>query len=123
MPATIGWTGSASLQAADLTLTAIDLPTFQFGMFFYGADEWFSLLGDGVLCIGPPLYRIKTVVTTGSTGTASLTLDYDSKPLSSGKGAVVAFSTWRFQLWYRDPFSGGPGGSNTTNGLVITFCP
>ncbi|GEM_PF-968993 len=122
LPATIGYSGSASISAEDLTLTAIDLPTFQFGIFFYGADEWFKIMGDGVLCIAPQLYRIKTVVTTGTTGTASLTLDYNSQPLASGAGQVVAFSTWRFQLWYRDP-TGGPAGSNTTNGLMVTFCP
>ena len=122
LPATIGWSGSASISAADLTLTASDLPTFQFGIFFYGADEWFKIMGDGVLCIAPPLYRIKTVVTTGRTGTANLTLDYGSQPLASGAGQVTAFSTWRFQLWYRDP-TGGPAGSNTTDGLMVTFCP
>jgi hypothetical protein len=123
VPATIGWSGSASITAADLTLTGNNLPPFQFGMFFYGSDEWFPVvMGDGLLCIAPPLYRIRTVVISDSTGVASLTLDYGSKPLSSGKGQVVAFSTWRFQLWYRDP-TGGPAGSNTTDGLMVTFCP
>jgi hypothetical protein len=123
VPATIGWSGSASISAADLTLTASDLPTFQFGMFFYGAEEWFpAVMGDGLLCVAPPLYRIRTALSTGPSGTVALLLDYGTKPLSSGKGAVTAFSSWRFQLWYRDPFSGGAG-SNTTDGLLVTFCP
>jgi len=122
LPGTIGWSGSASITANDLTLTASDLPPFQFGIFFYGADEWFNIMGDGVLCIAPPLYRIKTVVTTGTAGAASLAVDYNTQPFASGAGQVVAFSTWRFQLWYRDP-TGGPAGSNTTDGLMVTFCP
>jgi len=122
LSATIGWSGSASISANDLTLTASDLPPFQFGIFFYGADEWLNIMGDGVLCISPPLYRIKTVVTTGASGTAALAVDYNTQPFASGAGQVLTFSTWRFQLWYRDP-TGGPAGSNTTDGLMITFCP
>jgi len=122
LPGTIGWMGSASISANDLTLTASNLPPFQFGIYFYGADEWFNIMGDGVLCIAPPLYRIKTVVTTDVSGTTSLAVDYNTQPFASGAGQVAAFSTWRFQLWYRDP-TGGPAGSNTTDGLLVTFCP
>jgi hypothetical protein len=120
--ATIGWEGSASLSAQDLTLIVTGLPTYQFGVFFYGAEENFGILGDGVLCVKPPLYRIPTPLPTGASGSVALWLDYDAPLMSTGKGTLEAFSTWHFQLWYRDPL-GGPAGNNTSDALTITFCP
>ena len=119
MMGTIGYSGSASILANDLTLTANNLPTNQIGMFIYGANEYYKSLGDGQLCVGPKVFRIKPVVSTGFTGSVALALNYGALP--SG-GQVTAFSTWHFQLWYRDP-AGGLAGSNTTSGLKVTFCP
>jgi hypothetical protein len=37
-------------------------------------------------------------------------------------GVLVPGSTWRFQLWYRNP-AGGGAGYNLSNGLRVRFCP
>ncbi len=121
-PAHIGWAGSGSLSSQDLSLIATELPPHQFGIFFYGAQEHFAILGDGVLCAKPPLYRIGGAQPSGPDGTVTLPLDYGSHPMSGGPGQVTSSSTWYFQFWFRDP-TYGPAGSNTTDGLEVTFCP
>jgi len=121
-PARISWAGSGSLSSQDLSLIATDLPPHQFGIFFYGAQEHFGILGDGVLCAKPPLYRIGGAQPSGPDGTVTLPLDYGSHPMSGGPGQVTSSSTWYFQFWFRDP-TFGPAGSNTTDGLEVIFCP
>ena len=122
VPAAIGHLGSASLAASDLVLTVEDGPPFQFGLFFYGAQEALTFYGDGAVCVAPPHYRIYPVVMTNSWGAAEVLLDFGSPPISSGPGQVTPFATWNFQFWFRDP-TGGPAGFNFSDGLSVTFCP
>ena len=122
LPAAMGANGTASLTANDLELTVTSAPPFQFGLFFYGAEENFAFYGDGALCIKAPFERLKPVLLTDAAGAVSLPLDLSVEPFSMGGNAIAAFETWRFQFWYRDP-TGGPGGFNFSDGLAVTFCP
>ena len=118
----MGATGSASISANNLTLTVSSTPALQFGLFFYGGDEDFFFVGDGAICVKPPLNRVYPVIITDGGGMGSLALDLGSPPFSAGGGQIAPFETWHFQFWFRDP-PGGPAGFNFSDGLAVTFCP
>ena len=118
----MGALGTASLTANDLTLTVSGAPQGQFGLFFYGEGEDFFFVGDGAICVKPPLNRVYPVLQTDGAGTTSLALDLGSPPFSAGGGQIAPFETWHFQFWFRDP-PGGPAGFNFSDGLAVTFCP
>lgn len=111
------WSGSTSVGANDFALLATGVPPGQFGLFFYGRDRDFLLLGDGLLCIDQPLYRITPVVQVSPFGVASLPLDLTSPPDPSG--TIAAGETWNFSFWFRQA---SPGGFNFAGGLGVTFC-
>lgn len=117
--AVMGSSGSTSVSANDLTLLATGCPPSQFGIFFYGAEESFAFLGNGILCVESPLFRLP-VVTSSSSGDASHPLDVNDPPGPAGQ--ITAGSSWVFQLWYRDP-AGGGAFFNLSDALVATFCP
>jgi outer membrane protein assembly factor BamB len=110
--------GSLSLADDNLTLLVSDLPAGQFGLFFQGQGQVQLPLGDGFLCVAPPLVRLP-VVSIKPDGGARWTMDLASPPTG---GEILAGSTWSFQFWYRDPAAGGSG-SNLSDGLELTFCP
>ena len=121
-PAAMGGSGTTSLNSNDLTLSVSSAPPFQFGLFFYGADETFTLFGDGALCVSGPLARVLPVIATDGTGSADFPLDLNANPFTAAPNIIAPFETWRFQFWYRDPL-GGPSGFNLSDGLAVTFCP
>ena len=95
-----------------------DCPPNQFGIFFHGTGQQYLPLGDGYLCVTPPINRLP-VINTGAAGTPSWVLD-----LSSAGGATSG-ETWSFSFWFRDPpgGGGGPVGNNLSDGLSVFFCP
>jgi hypothetical protein len=120
--AEIGYAGSPSVAANDLTLLASQLPPGQFGIFYYGAAETQVSFGNGFRCVAPGgvgLFRFPPM-STGTTGTATYALDNTSPPQASGQ--ITAYSTWHFQFWFRDPLAGGAN-FNLSDALEITFCP
>lgn len=92
----------------------------QTGVFFYGRNGAQTRLGDGVLCVGGPLFRCG-IVTLGGAGGANFPLDFTQPPFSAGAGSISPGDTVHFQFWYRDP--GGVAKFNLSNGLRMTFCP
>jgi len=118
--AVMSFRGSVSIAANDLTIDASQMPTSEFGIFFYGPYRIEDSFGDGYRCVGLPL-RLLPVQQTTPAGTASYVIDNTSPPQPSHQ--IQVGSQWNFQYWYRDP--GGPGGTsfNLTNGLSLTFCP
>ena len=112
----MGFTGSASLAANDLTLTTSGLPASTFGVYLYGPTQDNQPAGNGTLCVAQP-FGILGVVLAGTGGTSSLLLDMTSLP----GGPVNTGDTLHFQLWYRDR-PGGGSGNNLSDGLQATFC-
>jgi hypothetical protein len=118
--AIIGWSGSTSIGANDLTLEAYGLPSNKLGIFIFGSSAAQTPLANGFLCVGSPFHRIGTTQ-SGIFGDVALTLDFTLPPFSTTPGSVATGATRDFQLWYRDPAAGG-GFSNLTDGLSVTFC-
>ncbi|MFT5290931.1 MAG: hypothetical protein ACI8QC_002179 [Planctomycetota bacterium] len=122
-PATISVSGSSSVAANDLTLTACQLPPNQFGYFLNSTTPGFIPNpggSQGNLCLGGAIGRYtQNVFGSGAAGTGSLLLDLPNTPTPTGSVAILAGSTWSFQCWYRD-INPGPT-SNFTDAVTVTF--
>ncbi len=118
--------GSTSVAADDLVLTAPSLDPNKFAVLFMGSEAGRGApFGDGRLCVGGRIFRFSKQ-STGSLGTLSYGpgLVSDSCMLFGSEGCITAGSTWFFQLWYRGKQHGEcSSGFNTTNGLEVTFRP
>lgn len=118
--------GSTTISANDLTLTASSLPQNAFGFFLTSQTQGFVQNpggSTGNLCLGGTIGRYVgpgQVMNTGSIGSLSLLLDLTQTPTPMGLVAVMPGDTWNFQAWHRD-FVGGSVTSNFTDGLSVDF--
>lgn len=105
-------TGSDSVSANDLTLTAGPVPD-QPGLFFFGPSQVQVPFGNGFLCVGNPFVRINPPsMAVGNLATR--VVDLPTFGLMPG--------TSEFQYWFRDPPAGGEL-FNLSDGLEIVFVP
>ncbi|MFT7671563.1 MAG: hypothetical protein ACI8X5_004284, partial [Planctomycetota bacterium] len=118
--ASIGFTGSASLETNDLSLTAFGCPPNKTGIFYYGPNEITVPFGDGLRCVGGAITRLSPLQ-TDALGFVSSDLDLGAAPFDAGSGQAISGQTMRFQFWYRDPDAGGAG-FNLSDALVVKFC-
>jgi hypothetical protein len=120
---TIGATGSDSVAANDLLLTAEQLPPHQFGYFLNSMTQGLAMNpggSQGNLCLGGSIGRYtQSVFDSGASGTGSLALDLANTPTPGGLVAITAGETWSFQCWFRD-FNPSPT-SNFTDAVSVTF--
>ncbi len=113
--------GTSSLAAGDLVLSAANAIPGQPGLFFQGDNSISGgsgvIFGDGLRCCGSNVVRLQVVVPDGS-GSASSTVN-----IAASSGASAG-DTRCYQYWYRDP-SAGPCGSgfNLTNAIELTWAP
>ncbi len=119
--AIMGSSGSLSISDNALSLSTTGGVPGQFGYYIYGDQSVAIPTADGVLCVGGNIFRLLPPIPFSASGQTSITLDLMAPPFI-GAGQVIAGSTYSFQHWYRDP-SGGPSGSNFSDGLQIVFCP
>ncbi|MCP3920087.1 MAG: hypothetical protein GY711_31560 [bacterium] len=110
--------GSQSVSADQLYLVGSGLPPFQFGLFYYGATQAMTPIGNGFVCVGSPLYRLPAGQVT-DIGVLVHQLDFSSPPEPAAQ--ITPGSTWNFGLWYRDP-AGGGAGFNFSDAISIQFC-
>jgi len=112
-------TGSGSVNADDLVLTATQIPAFNQGLFYMGDTEVDNPFFDGRQCALGATFRFLT------------------SPQGSGAGGVISFSgaaglsagliqpgtSWIFHCWHRDVVVPSPCGTgvNLTHGLKIDF--
>ncbi len=113
--ARLGWSGSTSLAADDLILTAAGLPTQSFAIAFRGQGFGQAMVGGGTLCSLGTQVRLAVVQ-------ADVLGDVVWPVVQSAQPGTLATSgaTWGFQLWYRDSVGAGSGFSD---GLAVTFRP
>jgi choice-of-anchor B domain-containing protein len=123
--AQISYSGTAEIGQANFTLNVSGAVPGNLGLFFYGPGQTQLPLGEGTLCVASGsagIQRLQFPLQLDGTGAASRYVDYNASPADMGPGAISAGSNWNFQFWYRDP-AGGPGGSNLSDALEVTFCP
>jgi len=110
--------GSESVAANDLTLTAGPVAISQPGMFVHAGAQTMQPFGEGFRCVAGSVVRILPATVPDAGG--YLTVAFDN---TTGAGAGIAAGVTRhFQCWYRDP-AGGANGFNLTNGLTVSFVP
>lgn len=125
--ATMSATGSASLDANQLRLTAADLPSGQFGFFVNSQTQGLVTTvpnSAGTLCLSGAIGRFNRmgeILLSGQAGTFSLDVDLTSIPTPSGEASVMPGQTWNFQAWFRDTNGMGGTTSNFTDGLEVGF--
>ena len=102
--------GSCSIMANNFNLTAQPVPN-QPGIFFFGNNQLQVSFGNGFLCVGGGIVRLRPVV-FGSGNVATLT---------ANPNQLVA-GTKNFQYWYRDPMGLGAG-FNLSDGMAVTLVP
>jgi hypothetical protein len=117
----LGWTGSSSVSANNLRLTAFGAAPNTMGLFYYGNAQVQVPLGAGVRCVGGQVFRVGPPSNSAPNGSNSRLLDLTQWPMGFGPGMVSVGSTWNFQFWFRDPFAVGAT-SNLSDALEITFC-
>jgi len=105
-----------------LNLQANNVPTGQFGLFYYGQNTASVPIGNGIRCVGAGPAGLARLSVHAADGAGLLThrLDYDAAP--NAALMITAGSTWRFQAWFRDTPAGGAG-FNFSTGIEFTFEP
>ncbi len=119
--------GSTSVAADDLVLTAANLPAKQFGLFLVGGSPLAIPFGDGRRCVAPGLsglHRLNPPALSGPDGFLihgpGIVAETASFP---GLGAIQAGGTYYFQAWYRDPTGPCGSGFNLSSAMGVTFTP
>jgi len=115
-------TGSASLAADTLVLTAREIPGP--GLFFQASGLAVSPItfGDGMLCAAVGIVRLGVVFP--SAGVASYPGGLTPNPISVGGGPLSAGDIRHYQCWYRDAAAFCSSSTfNLTQGLTLTWAP
>ncbi|MCB9905809.1 MAG: hypothetical protein H6831_15525, partial [Planctomycetes bacterium] len=113
--ATLGWSGTSSVAADDLVLSAVGGRPSQPGLFVQGASTVGFPFKDGFFCMGNRTERIEVVFLDGS-GAASSTLSIVTE------GNVSVGDERFYQLWYRDPAVSPCGtGSNFSSAIRVPW--
>ena len=112
--------GSTSVLADDLVLTASQLPGGNSGLFYMGDALVQNAFFDGFQCaLGTTFRFLCCIQDTGAGGLMTL-----GNVASQSGGLVQAGTTWIFQGWHRDlPGSPCGSGANLTNAYAVTFGP
>ena len=125
LPGELSILGSPLLLQDDVTLIAHQLPLQTFGLFLTSRTPA-SINpvngSQGTLCVSGSVGRYVgpgQIVNSGTIGAVALPIDLAAMPTPTGLVAATTFSTWYFQLWYRDA-NPGPT-SNFTDAVLVTF--
>ena len=115
--ATLSGSGTASISADDLTLTAVGL-TRGPGLFFQGDTRINrgvgTPFGDGLRCVGGEIKRLEVRFSELSQASTTVSI--------ADRGEVQIGETKRYQCWYRDPNVWlCDNGFNLTNGYEVTW--
>jgi hypothetical protein len=116
---TISASGSASIAANDLVLSADGLPS-QPGIFIAGPGQAQLPFFNGFLCVAQMGLQRFDDTTAPAGGVISEAVDFATS--APGGLNVMAGSNYYFQRWNRDPAAGG-GNANFSDGIEILIEP
>jgi acetyl esterase/lipase len=115
--------GAASVSNDTLVLHGDAMPNSS-ALYFQGTTAIGAgagaVFGDGLRCVSSSVVRLATQ--TNIVGSSQYPTGI--QPSVSVRGAVTSGSTWRYQVWYRDPNAFCTAATwNLTNGLAVTWLP
>jgi hypothetical protein len=116
--------GTPSVALNNVMLDGNGFPPNVMSVIIFGAESAQLPFGGGYLCISPyapGLLRLGGAFLTTPSGTLHRHLDFTQPPLLGGP--ITPFSTWYFQVLYRDATLDGTTVFNTSNALEVSFCP
>ncbi|MFT4538217.1 MAG: hypothetical protein ACI841_000938 [Planctomycetota bacterium] len=110
---TISGSGTSSIAAQDITLSADNAPD-QPAIFYYGPNQLSIVFGNGTRCVGGLTVMFPPVL--GAGGSFDYTIDFSLPQVQFSLGST------NFQCWYRDP-AGGGAAFNFSDGYEIIMTP
>ena len=114
--------GSSVVADNNVTLSASNLPAFNFGIFLTSTTMGFvpgvSGQSNGNLCLGGGINRFIDIVMINANGVMELPVDLTAFPDGAVASPVMPGDVRFFQAWHRDI---GGLGSNLTNGYEVEF--
>lgn len=117
--ATMSAVGSTKVSENDFSLNINGLPVGTIGIHYVGNSAGAGApFGNGINCVTGPVLRFGVAISDPIGGT-NRQIDFGGYP---GNQMSADGTPWYFQFWYRNPAGGQPG-FNTSNGVVVTFCP
>ncbi|MFT5052910.1 MAG: hypothetical protein ACI8QZ_004348 [Chlamydiales bacterium] len=126
--AVLGASGTSSVFADDLVITASDVPLNKSGLFFMGGSLINAPFGDGRRCVGSGgvgTHRFYPIQNSGPGGTFTLgpgLTDFTCTTFVPA-GCIDIGETWHFQAWFRDPMGPCGNGFNLTSSWSVLFTP
>lgn len=114
--ATLGVSGSMTLDDNDFTLTSSNLPPNAFGLFYFGANQQMTAFGDGMRCVGGQVFRLP-IISADANGNMIFGVDFNAGTATG----IAPASTWNFQCWYRDPTGPLMSGFNLSDAIEVMF--
>jgi len=117
--ATLEAQGASDLR--DVDLVAKGVPPKKVGIFFEGTNAIQIPFGDGQLCAGGQIVRLRPGPVQASADGVAIWGPCEGGPTIQSITGVLPGQTRRYQFWYRDPMGPCGSGFNTTNGLEISW--
>lgn len=114
--ARLEWTGTTSVERADLVLQARGLPPAAPALLLLGRERALQPFAAGWLCLARPVAVLPPASADGG-GALDLAIPADSAPFA---GRILPGDTWILQVVYRDPGSTPPS-SNASQALVTRW--
>jgi hypothetical protein len=114
----LSWSGVPSLSTGSLWLHADGGVPDAVCLFLTSPAAQAQPLGNGWLCVGPPVERLGEFGAFDASGRVSLAVPLDEGPLAT----LEAGELRNFQLWYRDA-KGFPEAHNLSDALALLFVP
>ncbi len=115
-------TGTPSLAALDLVITADNVPSGSMGYFIASKTQGLVMMPGGYqgnLCLSGSIGRITSQIGTSTAGTISLNVNSLMVPQPTAPATIVAGERWSFQLWYRD--MNPTSTANFSDGYSVVF--
>jgi hypothetical protein len=117
-----------SVLADDAVFEAWNLPTAKTALIIVSQNQRNAPFGDGRMCVGPDLKRVRTHFNTGQTGSVTATGVLET--LAEYGTLIQSGETWHVQVWFRDPDpnwacngTSTRDNTNLTNAYTVTFAP
>jgi|GEM_PF-1695782 len=119
--------GTNSVLADDLVLTADRLPPNVSSVNYMGSILNDLPFGDGKLCTGGgyPIfrYRLQNAGPEGVVTSVPGLVAHSKENFAGGGGQILPGTTWIWQIWYRNPPGPCGSGFNTSNAYLVSFVP